>query len=228
MFRSHIEFRPNGNHHLGIQGMNRIYHSFRIRETSFVELMTTPGIFRPVAPVEHNIINGNLTFTEFLQSIQYFFLRLITFAALPVSHRPLRHDLWFSGQSTISTDYLVHILTINKIIIDFILHFSPPRLFVLFFSRYRRQCTQTAIGYIAIRNPFNFQWNTFTGFQIYGKLITVCIPSRTPTFGNHQFTINIYLHISCIIEDKTEPTTLHRLNFSFIRHLRTHERKSFW
>ena len=93
MFRSHIEFRPNGNHHLGIQSMNRIYHSFRIRETSFVELMTTPGIFRPVAPVEHNIINGNLTFTEFLQSIQYFFLRLITFAALPVSHRPLRHDL---------------------------------------------------------------------------------------------------------------------------------------
>ena len=219
MFRSPIELRPNGNHHLSIHGMNGIYHPFRIRETSFVKLMATPGIFRPVAPVEHNIINRNLTFAEFPQNIQYFFLRLITFTALPVSHRPLRHDLRFPGQGAVSTDNLVHILTINKIIIDLILHFSPPRLFVLFFNRYRRQCTQTTIGYISVRSPFNFQWNAFTSLQIYGKLITIRVPSRTPTFGNHQFTVNIYLHVSCIIKDETEFSTLHRLYFSFVSHL---------
>ena len=226
MFRSPIELRPDRNHHLGIQRMNGIDHTFRIGKTRLVKLVATPSIFRPIAPVQHNIINGNLTAAELFQGIQYLVLSLIAFAALPVAHRPLRHNLRFSCQVTITADHFVHIITVNEVIIYLVLHFPPPGLLVLFFGRHRRQCTQAAIRDISVGNPFNLQRNTLTGFQVNCKLIAVRVPGRTPTFGNHQFIINIHFRITCIIKDETELPAFHRLYLTLVSHLRTHERES--
>ena len=64
MFCCSIELRPDGNHHPPVHGMNRIDHRFRIREMCLVELMASPCVFRPVAPVEHNVVYRNFPVTE--------------------------------------------------------------------------------------------------------------------------------------------------------------------
>ena len=69
---SNIELRPYGNHHPTMHGMNGIDHCLRIGETFLIELMTSPRIFRPMQPVEHDIINRNIPVAETFQGPQHF------------------------------------------------------------------------------------------------------------------------------------------------------------
>ena len=184
--------------------MDRIDHSFRIGETRQVKFMASPGILLPVQPVDYDIVDRNLTFTEFLQGGENLLTRIVLLTALPVTHRPFRHNLGFTCQCTVAANHIVHIITINKIVVYLILHFTPPGEFVLFFISHRTQCPQTTVRNTGIRLPLYLQRNALACFQIDGKLIAIRIPSRTPTFGNHQFIINIYFHVACIVKDETE------------------------
>ena len=132
-----VELRPNGNHDTGIQSVNRIHHSFRVRETGFVKLMTSPFGFRPVVPVENDIVNRNLTLTKLFQCTYNFILRFVTFTTLPETHGPFRHNGCFAGNLTIAAYYFVGIITTNEIVIHLLTHFRPERQLGLFFFRHR-------------------------------------------------------------------------------------------
>ena len=76
-----------------------------------------------------------------------------------------------------------------------------------------------------IRLPLYLQRNALARFQIDSKLITVRIPSRTPTFGNHQLIINIYFHVACIVKDEAEQAAFCRFYFSLINYVGPSERE---
>ena len=137
MFGRGIELRPYGNHHPPVHSVNRIHHRFWIRKTCLIKLMTSPSVFRPMVPVEHNIIYWNPTVAKSFQRTQYLGLCTIFFTALPISHCPFRHNRRLTGQGTVPTDDLVHIITGNEIIIQLLGHFTPPRLLTLLFRIYR-------------------------------------------------------------------------------------------
>ena len=143
MLRGNIELRPYRNHHPTMHCMNGVDHCLRIWETFLVEFMTSPRIFRPMQPVEYDIINRNIPVAETFQGTQHFIRIVIFFTTLPESHSPLRHDRCFSGQCTITTDYIIHVIAGDKIIIKLFGHFAPPRLLALFFRVYRTQYAQS-------------------------------------------------------------------------------------
>ena len=225
VFGRSIELGPYGNHQTSVHGVDGVDHSFRVGETFGVELMASPRILLPVQPVDYDIVDRNLTFTEFLQGGENLLTRIVLLTALPVTHRPFRHNLGFTCQCTVAANHIVHIITINEIVVYFILHFTPPGEFVLFFISHRTQYPQTAVRNTGIRLPLYLQRNALARFQIDSKLITVRIPSRTPTFGNHQFIINIYFHVACIVKDEAEQAAFCRFYFSLINYVGPSERE---
>ena len=184
--------------------------------------MTAPGILRPVIPIQYDIIQRNFTITKTFQCSQHFILCIILLTTLPETHCPLRHNGRLSGQRTITANHIVHIFTSHKIIIELLGHFTPPRLFPLFFRINGCQCTQPAIRLPTIRLPLDFQRHTLSCFQMSSKLITIRIPCSTPTFRHYQLIIQINLDISCIIKNKLKFSRLSRLYLSFIGDVSPH------
>ena len=155
MFCRRIEFRPYRNHHPPMHGMNGIDHLLRIRETQFVKLMTSPCVFRPMIPVEHNIVNRNPAVTETFQRSQHILLCVIFLTALPISHRPFWHNRRFPRQCTITADHFIHVIAGHEIIVQLRSHLTPPRLFALFFRVNRAQHAQSRIRNGAIGDPLH-------------------------------------------------------------------------
>lgn len=199
--------------------MDGVYHVFGVGKTCVVELVAAPGVLGPIAPVQHDVVDRNTSAAEFFQDIQNLLLRFVAFAALPIAHRPLRHNLRLTRQGTISTDYFVHIFTVDKVIVYLILHFAPPGLLALLLDRHGRQGAQTAIRYVSVGCPLYLQRYPLARFEMGGKLVAVRVPGRSPTLGNHQFIIYIHLYISGIVEDKTELSAFRWLYLTFISHL---------
>ena len=168
--------------------MNRINHTFRIRETCRIKLMASPWISFPVLPVHDNIIHTHFTFSELTQGRQYLILRFIPFTALPKAHRPSRHDRRFTGDIPIAWDYLVHRITMNKIIIYIISHLRPHRQSPYFFFRTRRQYFQPNIRAGSL-TPFDTHRDFLSRLQIGREFHAIRIPRGPPTFFYHQFII---------------------------------------
>ena len=119
-----VELGPYADHDFGVQGMYGVYHSFRVGETLQVEFVASPGIFRPVVPVDDDVVERNSATAELAEYIQQFAAGIVFFAALPESHRPFGHDLRFACQCTVSTDHFIHGIAVDKVIVDFITHFA--------------------------------------------------------------------------------------------------------
>ena len=222
MFGSNIKLRPYRDHHTGMHSMDGINHCFRVRKTSFIKLMTSPGILRPMIPIQYDIIQWNFTITETFQCSQHFLLCIILLTTLPETHCPFRHNGRLSGQRTITANHVVHIPTSHKIIIELLGHFTPPRLLPLFFRINRCQCTQSAIRLSAIRLPLDFQRHTLSCFQMSSKLITIRIPCSPPTFRHYRLIVQIDLNISRIIKNKLKLSRLSRFYLSFISDFSPH------
>ena len=203
--------------------MDIINHLFGIGETGQVKIVATPSIFRPVAPVLHNVVDGEVATTELLHGTYNLILRLIALAALPVAHGPFRHYLRLSGEGTVTANNLIHRISGNEVVVLLFLHLAPPGHFILLLIGYRTQRTQAAIRNGAIWNPLNLQRHPFASLKRHFKLVAVGVPSRTPTFRYYQFIVNIYFGITCIVENKTVITRFLGLNLAFISHRRAIE-----
>ena len=204
MFSACIELRPYGNHQTPVHGMYGIDHALRVRKTLSVKLMAAPFILFPMQPVNDNVIDRNPTLTELFQSRKHFFLRIIFLTTLPITHRPFRHNLRLPCQRTITTDHVIHVFAINKVIVYLILHFAPPGQFILLILRDRCQHSKPTIRNSSIRLPINLNGNTFACLQLYSELITVRIPRCTPTLRHHQLIVYINFCITGIIQNETE------------------------
>ena len=228
MFCCSIELRPDGNHHPPVHGMNRIDHRFRVRETGLVKFVASPRVLRPMVPVEHDVVDRNPALTETLQRTEHLCLRIVFFTTLPISHRPLRHNLRLAGQRAVTADDIIHIIARHKIIVQLPGHFAPPRLLAQLFRSDWRKHTQTGIRNGPVGNPLHPQRHTLACFQIYRELITVWIPCSTPTFGHNRLAVYIYLCISRIIKDEIENSALRRFDDPLIGYFRAIEGKLLW
>ena len=126
VFGIDIELRPYRDHHPSVHVMDGIYHRLRIRESCRIELMASPRILFPMAPVHHDIINREIPLAETCQSIDHFCRSLVTLTALPVSHCPFRHDRSLSCKGSVSADDFICIFTGDKIPVHLLGHLTPP------------------------------------------------------------------------------------------------------
>ena len=65
-----IKLRPYGDHDTGILIVDFPNHAFRVREAFLIKLMAAPRIYRPIAPVLYDHIQGNLPPAVFVQGGQ--------------------------------------------------------------------------------------------------------------------------------------------------------------
>ena len=65
-----IELRPYGDHDTGILIVDFLNHAFRVRETFLIKLVATPCVYRPIAPILYDHIQGNLPPAVFVQGGQ--------------------------------------------------------------------------------------------------------------------------------------------------------------
>ena len=180
----HIEFRPNGNHHAAIQIMDRVYHCLRIRETFRIELVSTPVILSPMAPVHHDIIDRNIPLTETLESLDHLGRCLVALTALPVSHSPFRHDRSLSCQCPVSADDLVHILTGYEIPVHLLCHLAPPLMLSLLCRINDIINAESAVRHPAVRLPLHLYRSLDASLEMNCELVCIRIPRRTPPFRN--------------------------------------------
>ncbi len=143
-----------------------------------------------------------MTLTEFSKVIFYLLRGLITLATLPEA----QHPFWIEGsltrQSTIATDDFIEVITSNEVIIHVTSHLTPDTQLTAFLLTTGLSYTQATITLSAIGQPFNTQLILHALAYLGGKLISIRIPSCTPTLRHHLLTINIHFDISCIIEDE--------------------------
>ena len=195
----HIELGPYRYHDMSTHIVHIIHHLFRIGESSRVELMTTPLVFTPIEPVLYNIVDRYLTLTKLLKGRNQFLLVVIFLTALPITHRPLRHNGRLTRQGTIATDNLIHRVAIHKVVIHRIGHLARPIDETALVFRCWFGCLQTAIRNSSVRFPLDANGYTALCFNFEIKLICIWIPSRTPSFRHHQLVVKIYPHIASII-----------------------------
>ena len=131
-----IEFRPDRNHHVCIQGMYAVNHRLWVGEPFGIELVAAPLVLSPVEPVQHDVVDGNLSAAELAEGTQQLLLCLVSLAALPETHRPFGHHGCLACQGSVTADYLVHCLAGHKVVVHLVLHLAPPRHLPGLFLRY--------------------------------------------------------------------------------------------
>ena len=65
-----IKLRPYGDHDTGILIVDLLNHTFRVREAFLIKLMAAPRIYRPIAPVLYDHIQGDLPPAVLVQGTQ--------------------------------------------------------------------------------------------------------------------------------------------------------------
>ena len=87
-----VNFRPHAHHQSHVHAVQAVGHEFRGGVVGLVEAHGVPAVLAPVLPVLHDDVHGQLLLAEAVGSLQYFFLRVETLAAVYVAQCPLRHQ----------------------------------------------------------------------------------------------------------------------------------------
>src|SRR5688500_13795187 len=95
--------------------MQHINHAIRRWKPAFIKLLASPGIFFPITPIKHDIIQRDFSLAELFYRRQDLLLSFISLPTLPKSKRPFRNDRRFTGQGSVTGDYFVHIFSIDEI-----------------------------------------------------------------------------------------------------------------
>ena len=185
--------------------------------------MSAPVILSPVAPIHHDIVDRNISLTETLESLDHLCGCLVAFTALPVSHRPLRHDLSLSCQCAVAADHLIHIVAGDEIPIHLLAHLAPPRMLCLLYRINNIIYAETAIRNASVRSPINAYRSLLPCLETYCELVCIRIPSCSPTLRNNNLTTYCYSSITSIIEDELIISCCRSLDEALILHLRTEE-----
>ena len=195
MFCRGIEFRPYRYHYMSVHVMDGIDHLFGLRESYRVKLMTPPCVFGPVEPVYDDVVKRNVASAKLCHSRKNFILSVVFLPALPVAHCPFRHDRRFAGEGAVAGNDIIHVFAVDEIIVNHVLHFPPPRHLLLRSCIGGRIHAQTAVGYTAVRFPFDFHRNLLPFLEIHRELIAVGVPGSAPSRVNNLFIT----YINCLI-----------------------------
>ena len=153
---------------------------------------------------------------------------LIALTALPETEGPLRIKRSLAGKRTVTGNHLIEILTGDEIIVHIRRHFTPDAQLVLLCLRTRSCYAKSAVGNITIWLPLDTDRSLYALLDWSFKLIRVRIPGCTPALRNYQFTVDINLHVTGIIEDKLIEAVGWSLHITLVHHLGTIQREALW
>ena len=142
---------------------------------------------------------------------------------MPVAHSPFRHDGGLSGQLAVAFDDVVHVVAIDEIVVDAVLHLAPPAHVELFLRVTGIVGAESAISHGAVGFPLNLQGDTLSGLKIIGEFVAVGVPGRAPAFGHHLLAVDKDAHVAGIIHYELVFARLVSLDFSFIGHVASGE-----
>ena len=108
-----------------VQSMKRVDPGCGIREARGIELVRTPRIDRPVLPVLHDVVEGNLPPPELPDHIQRLPGGFIALPRLPQAKGPVWQHRCLAGEQTITGNHLVGRRAIHEVIINAIAHLRP-------------------------------------------------------------------------------------------------------
>ena len=204
--------------------MDGVHHCLRIREPLPVKLVASPGVLLPMEPVYYNVVKRNLPAPVLGHCGKHLFLGIVFLTALPETHCPLRHYRSLARKSTAAVNDLIRIVTCNEIIVNFLLHLTPPAHFRPGLRCNRSECPERAVGHIPVRLPLNPQRAAPALDELVTEFITIWIPSSSPTFRHNLHGIYPHPDITRIIENEIEVPILIALKHSIVCHYSALER----
>ena len=197
-----IELGPYGDHEAAVHPMHAVEHRLWVREAGGLKLVAAPLILRPVVPVLHDIVNGNVTASELSQRADNLILRLIALPTLPEAQHPLGIERGLARQRAVTADDLVEIVARNEVVVHILSHLAPDaQLFTLCLTA-RLSHTQAAAGLTAIRTPLDAQLHTLPLLQLTVELIAIRIPGSAPTLSHDLLPIDIHSDVAGIVENE--------------------------
>jgi len=198
-----------------VEAVDAVDHGLGIGKPGGVEFVRAPGLLGPVKPVEDDVVEGDVPLAVLFDHPQQLIAGFVAFAALPIAHGPLGHDLRFPGEGAVAADHLIHVIPPDKVVIDLVAHLRPEGEGFLFFLRAGTQGFQPDIGDPSVGFPFQSDRITITGFQFTGKFVGVGVPGGAPPFGHHQLPVYPHFRITGIVKLEMEQPALLRFDLPF-------------
>ena len=205
--------------------MDGIHHLLRLREAGAVEFVAAPRILLPVEPVDYYVVNRNPALAVLVQHAQDLFLGVVFLAALPVAHRPFRHDRGLAGEFAVASRNPVAVFCCDEVVINLLLHLTPPAHRCLFFLSFRKMHLQGAVGYASVRHPVDLDWHFLAPFKLHAELVGVRVPRCPPTLRNHFLAVDFHALVACIIEAELIDSALLRVDVALVAHLGSEHRE---
>ncbi len=135
---------------------------------------------------------------------------------MPVAHGPFRHYGRFAGESAVAAYYIVHVVAVDEVVVDHVLHLAPPCELILLVVECRGIYAKAAVGHAAVGLPLNPYGRALAFLEIYRKFVAVGIPSRAPSLFHYRLVVYVYGLVARVVHDEVECAALTRLNLSFV------------
>src|SRR5690606_11974426 len=173
-----IELRPYRDHYACVEFMHPLDHSTRIGEVLIVEIVASPGVFRPVEPVQDDVVDRYPALAILFEDAYQFLLRGIALAALPESERPLRQQGRLAGQPAIAADDFVHTGARDKVVVDRLAALGGNRQSFMLRGWRRWIVQQPEVP--ALRGPLDAKRIGLAGFEFDAGSVIPGIPVDSP------------------------------------------------
>ncbi len=209
-----------------MHGVDRVEHGLRVSIARGLEVMRTPLVVSPIVPVLHDVIHRDVVVAEIFDGGEDVVLCAITLAALPEAHDPLGHDLALAREGAISADDVVHVLTLDEIVVLLAANLAPQGKFVLLLVRHRRQRAQCAIALASVRLPVDVELNLLTLLEVELELAAVRVPSRAPNLREELLVVHEDSGVAGVVDEETVSTRLLRLQVTVKVNVSAHQREA--
>ncbi len=174
-------------------------------------------------PVDDDIVDRYAAFAELCKRREYLLLGVVFLTALPIAHRPFRHHRSLTGQCAVAGDDVIHVVAIDEIIVNAVLHLTPPAHVHLLLRIAWVIHAKSAVSHRSVRFPLYLDGHPFTPLKIHREFIAVGIPCRAPTLRHHLLIVDIHFLIAGIIEYELIFTALLRLYCALVGDMATGE-----
>jgi len=198
--------------------MDVLDHAVRIGEVGGIEVVRAPGIFGPVGPVQHDVVDRQLAAAVLVQHAEQLILALVTLAALPEAVRPLGQHHRLAGEFAIAGDHLIGIATGDHVIVHHLPGFGPQREIGGFGLRQRITVQQRDVAGVD-QVPLDLDLVAGAGRQLQREFVMPRVPVLAPAV-DHQLAVHVQLDVFAAVQGEGMATGGLRLDRAFPDHLR--------
>ena len=192
-------------------------HAVRIREVLRIEIMRTPGVFRPVRPVQHDGVDRQLALAVLVQRAGQFGLGLVALAALPETVRPLRQQHGLAGQRAVAGQHLVGVVAGDHIVVDRLCGLGPDRQVPRFVGGQRIAMQQRDVRRLDAV-PHQLHLVALAGLHLQRELVVPRVPVLAPAV-QHQLAVDVELGILAVVQREGMPPVAARGDLAFPHHV---------